>query len=427
MVFKAGAGSAEIRFPKEIFPIEGFIGVHDHPHIRVLVMESGIRVAIAAAELVNVSGEGLENIRSIVSRITETEPSHVLVHITHAITTPHIPRDPDAVNNGPRNEHMDEIPPELARKQRTLFLAVLKKAAAEAAAQAAASFTDARLGCGFGESDVNINRDIETPAGWWVNLNAGGYSDKQMSILRIETAAGNPLAFVVNYALKPCAIDNSQRREAKRLISSDVPGLASTLVEAQTGAVCLYIMGAAGDQVPRKMALLDTVDTDGKVSSTDFGVEYGLKIVDTLGHELAEDICSAVKQISCSRCSSEIRVSSAKVTCTTKQRMEMAPRRKAAYIPGDDICINSQLFTLGEAAFVSAKPEINSITGSQLKERSPFQVTFLLTMTNGEMKYMPDQASYERISWEAQSSMLMPGSAEAWLDAVTEALHKMSI
>lgn len=427
MAFKAGAGRAEIVFPAEIFPIEGFAGVHDHPHIRVLLIESGMRAAIAAAELVNVSGEGLENIRRIVSSITKTAPSMVWVHITHAITTPHIPHDPSQKHAGPKNEHMDEIPPELAHKQRTLFLDALSKAASEAAEAAVASFGDAKLGCGLGHSNVNINRDVKTPFGWWVNLNPEGFSDKEMSILRIDNTEGQTVAVVVNYALKPCAIDNSQRREDKRLISSDVPGLASTLVEAQTSAVCLFLMGAAGDQVPREMTILDEVAEDGSVRCIDLGVENGLAIVQRLGTELAGDICRAFDAIECLPCSTEIHPARTSAPCTTKQRMQMRPRLEGEFVPEHETRIEAEMIALGGVAFVAAKPEINAITGWQLKKRSPFPMTLLLTMTNGEMKYMPDKASYEKLTWESQSSMLMPGAAETWLNAVIDALNKMNV
>ena len=45
---KVGAGCAEIRFPEEIFPIEGFKGIHDAPHVRLCVIDCGERIAIAS-------------------------------------------------------------------------------------------------------------------------------------------------------------------------------------------------------------------------------------------------------------------------------------------------------------------------------------------------------------------------------------------
>ena len=38
---------------------------------------------------------------------------------------------------------------------------------------------------------------------------------------------------------------------------------------------------------------------------------------------------------------------------------------------------------------------------------------------------MPDAAAYEKITWESQSSMMMPGAAEAWVDAAVKKLQEM--
>jgi hypothetical protein len=40
------------------------------------------------------------------------------------------------------------------------------------------------------------------------------------------------------------------------------------------------------------------------------------------------------------------------------------------------------------------------------------------------MKYMPDQSSYDRNTWEAQSAMFMPGAAEAFVKTVTEVINE---
>lgn len=50
---RAGAGKAEIIFPAEMFPTDNLVGVHDTPAVRILVLDSGVRVAIVSAEMVN--------------------------------------------------------------------------------------------------------------------------------------------------------------------------------------------------------------------------------------------------------------------------------------------------------------------------------------------------------------------------------------
>ena len=46
----------------------------------------------------------------------------------------------------------------------------------------------------------------------------------------------------------------------------------------------------------------------------------------------------------------------------------------------------------------------------------PYEHTLIVSMVNGGQKYMPHREAYDNFTWEAQSSMLMPGAAEAWVE-----------
>lgn len=71
---------------------------------------------------------------------------------------------------------------------------------------------------------------------------------------------------------------------------------------------------------------------------------------------------------------------------------------------------------------MAEKPEVNCRTELELKAKSPYAHTCLICMVNGGMKYMPDLSAYERNTFEAQSSMLMPGAAERFVEIVSAAL-----
>ena len=56
---KAGFGKGTIRFPQEFFPQEGFCGVHDDPHVRLMVLEAEDgALALLEAELVIIPDSG---------------------------------------------------------------------------------------------------------------------------------------------------------------------------------------------------------------------------------------------------------------------------------------------------------------------------------------------------------------------------------
>lgn len=418
----AGAGSSPICFPREMFPLEGFQGIHDDPSARILLMKSNQLIALVSLELVNVFGEGVDLVKKIVSERCGVSGENIWVHQTHAITTPHIPKDPKEMRPGEKlPTHMLDA---VSAEKKAMFLQALTDAVVCAADQAK-QLKEARMGFGLGKSNVNVNRDIETPFGWWIGLNPEGYSNKTMQILRVETVNGELIALLVNYGLKPCAIDNSEMGSNGRLISSDVPGLACSLVQKELNVPCLFVMSAAGDQVPREMTLLETVTENGAAIPVDGGVAKGLEIVDRLGKEMAEDILRDAATINCSRENVEFRRDKVVVPCVTKGRIAMAPRRSVDYTIEREVMVDAEILTLDDIALVAAKPEINAITEKVLAERSPFAATLIFSMTNGGMKYMPDADSYRKITWESQSAMLVEGSAEKWVDAVAEKLKTM--
>lgn len=423
MKLYAGAGCGAIQFPDALFPMEGFMGVHDAPVARVLALECGEKAAIVSLELVMLPPEFVDTVKTIVADHTGTKKENIWVHTTHAITTPHAPHAPIGMGGVPL-ELREEDKKTLAVKLE-LYQNAVMQAVTLATKTAVETYQPATLGIGKGESHISINRDVKTPFGWWIGQNPEGKTDPTVTILRFDSENSIPIAVLMNCGLKPCAIDNSQMREGKRLVSSDVPGLVCRLIEEEIGAPCLFFMGAAGDQVPKEQALLDEVLEDGTVKSVDLGVEAGLKIVDRLGRQMAVDILHSVKEINCTASEPVISLGSTSIVWGGKGRIRMQPRKNVNYTYERDVKIDGNVLTIGDIALVGLKPEINCVTGQQLQKASPYADTLVISMVNGGQKYMPDAAAYENITWEAQSSMMMPGAAESWIEAVVKKLREM--
>jgi hypothetical protein len=66
-----------------------------------------------------------------------------------------------------------------------------------------------------------------------------------LAVLRLDDLAGKPIAVLVNFAAHPVMTD------AKLLkYSADYPGFLKRKVEAELGARCVFMQGAAGDMSP---------------------------------------------------------------------------------------------------------------------------------------------------------------------------------
>lgn len=421
---KAGAGNAVIEFSKELLPVEGFCGIHDLPKISVLVLEGEMRVAIVSVEVVMLWDEFLGICRKTVAEITQTPEECVWIHVTHAITTPHAPGGPH-IGLGGNEVHMRYTEEEeILRKKRQIYESAIHSALVKASEQAAL-LRDAVLYVGTGECALIEGRDIETPQGWWIGTKGAGESNETMTVLVWKDMEGNGIGALISYGMKPCVIDNAEMEVGKRLISADAPGLCCRQLEESLGIPVLYCTAAAGDRIPVKTAWYDQADETGQIKTVDLGVARGIEFAEEIALEMAqkaEQIISEAKEIP----AEEISHRSGSFLWDTKGRIPMHPYKELTFTKEGQTEVPVEVITLGEVALAGGKPEINAVTEKELQKKSPYRHTLYVSMVNGGMKYMPDQASYDRISWESLASMLMPGAAEKFVEEAVRLLEQRS-
>jgi neutral ceramidase len=414
---KVGAGRAQIKFIQEMLPTEGFDGIHDLPYVGIVVMECGERAAIASIDLVMLPDDIINEYRKTIGRIANVDPANVWVHVTHAISTPHEP--------GPSGPP-DKRPPltERHKEQIAMFRSAISAAVEEAANRAATSIVPARMGAGSTQCMLNRNRDVEFEAGWWINI-GDGPSDHSLRCIRFDDMEGNPVAIILNYDMKPCTIDNSEMQAGTRKICADVPGIACANLTDKFGGPVIYIMGAAGDQVPRDMAMLEEAGSEGNAVIIDKGVAYGLELVRKFAAEFEADAERVISETVCDKDEVPIQFASGNFTWPGKNSGKTVPQRSLVMEPGKEVKLDVFVLAIGDVALVGFKPEINYATSMQLKEASPFETTLLCSMINGGFKYMPDQSSYDRATWEAQRAGLMPGAAEKFVEVAAGILKNI--
>lgn len=405
---KAGAGKSGIFFPEKLFPVEGFIKVHDIPYARILVLDNGIRAVLVSLELVMVEENLLDELRNIVREKTGADKKDIWIQVTHPITTPHSPKASTGGNLEGKKEWYESA---------------VKHAVTEAACQAS-KVREASLGINTGFCDINRNRDISTPKGWWIGKGGNGPSNKVITVLRAEDQQGRIIGGFVGYGIKPCAIDNAQREEKARQISADLTGFACQYVEEEWNAPILFLMGAAAEQIPAEQAWYDVYKPDGTITTIDLGVETGIRLAEKYGRRMGEAVLETAENIRCDQ-NPVIRHETTSFLWKTKERAELYPRKAMRYEPdGNEKEFPIEVLMFGSTALVAVKPEVCCVTEKELKECSPFAHTLLLVMVNGGMKYMPDGESYRRITWEAMNSVLMPGAAEKFVETTSKLLKE---
>lgn len=406
---RAGAGAASIRFPEQMFPTDGFCAIHDDPHVRVLLLDCGIRFAVAAVELVVVAKPFVEAAKQIIRELTDTPEENIWVHGTHVISTPHAP---GPKFRGPAAKRAPLSPED--QLKRDCFTNAFIDAVRGATLAAVDSFRPARLGVGTGTCDVNrSNRELEVQRGLRFADAAPGPCNKTMTVLRAEDMDGKAIGFLVSYGIMSRALDNSEMAAGTRLVSSDVPGAACCAAEKALGAPVLFCMSAAADQSPAEQTCCRAAGEGGSEITVDLGVAHGLELVERYGAEMGRDIVSIAVSISCADSAPALALGK------TQFQWDSAAGDEPASIP----VLTARI---GSTALVGTSPEINCATELELKAASPFAHTLLISMLNGPMKYMPDAAAFRDNTYEARNSFAKPGAAEEFVRVAAQALTDLA-
>lgn len=236
---KAGVAKVDIT-PQPGLPLWGFESrkapatkARDPLFARVLVLEAeDARLALVALDLGRPFGpQSLKSLRDAVQK--RSGISNVLVVASHTHSAPVI------------WDYYAQGPP-------VWETATLEKIAG-AIEEARQHLVEARLGTGYGVTYIGHNRLRHNPDGTvsWFERNTTRIPtapiDPAVSVLRVDTADGKPMAILVNYACHPVVFGSDNLE-----YSADFPGVMTKTVEKAFGGepLCFFLQGAPGDINP---------------------------------------------------------------------------------------------------------------------------------------------------------------------------------
>jgi hypothetical protein len=242
--FKAGVSKVDITPPPGL-PMYGYMdrtqlstGTLDPLYARILVIEvEGKRLALITLDLGRTFGPAsLARLRKQLAQGSGI--SYLLITASHTHSGPNI---------------LDEYPSNQTPAWETADLDRIAKGVEEARQRE----VEAQLGTGFGSVYIGHNRRRVNPDGtvtmFWQNPNKVPTSplDPTVSVLRVDTTDGKPLAILVNYACHPVVFgpDNLE-------YSADYVGVMARTVEQSVGdatggrPLCLFLQGGDGDINP---------------------------------------------------------------------------------------------------------------------------------------------------------------------------------
>jgi hypothetical protein len=182
----------------------------------VVLRKAGVTVAVVALDSLGFPGVLGDRVRAKVSRIP---PNNILIASTHTHSAPDCYAFPDL-----KGGHTGDLK----------YMDFVCERAAEAVNAALDQLQPASLKIATGEAKGKIAYNYYAP----------DLYDRRMSVIQAVSPQGKPIFTLVNYAIHPEVLGNSVG-----ILSPDLVGPLCDKIEAQTGAVAIFLNGAQGGMI----------------------------------------------------------------------------------------------------------------------------------------------------------------------------------
>lgn len=216
------------------------VGVLSPLNATALVVEdetTGDRAVIIAFDLIGIDVQQGRRIREEVAAVVGCSPDAVLLNYSHTHAAPH-----------PFDEHpkIGGSAPGISPSNWN-YIESLPFRIASAAFMAVRELEPVRIGAASGTAEgITVNRRERLPDGRTVlGWNREGVVDTEVSVVRVDRPDGDPLAVLVGFACHPVVLGGENP-----FIGADFPGVVRDVIEDTTGALCMFLQGAAGNVLP---------------------------------------------------------------------------------------------------------------------------------------------------------------------------------
>jgi neutral ceramidase len=436
---KIGASSVKITPPVGI-PMAGYYyergaeKVHDDLYAKALVIEKdGIKVAIVACDLIDVSSDIVTEVRKIIEKSTGIDADHVMISATHSHSGPVIPYSGNIYN--PKGKSAEIL---------SQYISKLPLLIAESVEQANKALQPSKISYGLGhEESISFNRRFymtDGTVGWNPGklnpkiIKPAGPIDPDVSVLYSETLNGNPISTYVNFVLHLDIVGGQE-------ISADLPYTLSTILGKVKGQdmVTLFAQGCSGNI--NHINVKSKEPQQGQAESQRIGTVLAGEVIKTYTRLQLLDINNinvrrmivklALAEISPGELLKAREIVANAGTPKAAPFLELVNAFKIIDVKernGKPIDAEIQVFVLGDkCAIVSLPGEIFTELGMYIKSRSPYPFTMVVELANGSIDYVPDRKAYIEGNYEPVSSRCAPGSGEVLAENALKLLNELKL
>ncbi len=349
-----------------LLPIDGvgrttLVGVIDEIDVRVIALSDGETTSLMVISETGRGPYGPQYVEAL-SEHTGLPVEAIYYGATHAHAVPEV--------TDPVDLDYDDDDPEVTNLQR--WAKYVQEQMFDAADEALSTMEPATMGIATGESYINVNRnrtytDENGETYRSEGYNPTGPSDKTLTVLEFDNMDGDPIAFIIQYAMHNTVMYANECIDGETGVSSDVSGFVSkSLEELYDGCVAMWISGAAGDQNPiyRNQYFTPSVEGDDYEASFIPGGDYD--IVKYLGKIQLSDVKSVIADIDDKTSDVKISYAYGETSIPAEEDYEE-----------DEFPLSLSLLRIGDVAFVGCAGELFTSIGMYMKENSELENTLV--------------------------------------------------
>jgi len=386
--------------PKTPIPMSGygsrkepFKDVHDDLFARAVVFSDGVsKAALLSVDLIGLSHEFWEETTGRIEGETGIPVDHFLLAPVHNHDAP-VTRVYVRSENSDVAAYVDWL--------KDTFVKVVKDAAADV--------RPASIGAGTGICKMNINRRAQDGKGnVTLGRNPYGPCDHDAAIVRIDGADGKPRALLINWPCHGTTLGPNNYH-----ISGDWPGAASRYVETKLGGgvIAPVTAGASGNINPIYGPHIDFVE----VRSYSYAV-------DAIGEDLGKEAIRVADSIVTTR---NAPISAAQKVINLPRKNEKTNLQQPEFRKGRGVLVRLSVLKVGTVVFAGISGEVFTEIGMQIKEKSPYRNTIVVTHCNGSSGYLVTDKAYEEGGYEPRSTRVEHGAEKALVDNIIEMIGEL--
>lgn len=255
--------------------------------------------------------------------------------------------------------------------------------------------------------------------------NRVGPADGEVGLLRLDSADGSPLCALVNYACHSVCGGGELYH-----LSADFPGQARLAFEALLGAPLLFTAGCAGDQVPRWRG-----DGARRRVGMSLGAEAA-RVWLAMDGRMTEPVLAcrqATVTLPLNPAAPSVEQAEAALAAHPEPNTPKACAAHCMALLAREIATHPEgwpmdlwAMRLGDLGIVAMPGEMLTEIGLQIKQRSPFAQTLVVSCANGLLAYLPTDDACHEGGYEPAWSLVGPGTERILVDTSLDLLGQLA-